>query len=433
MRIPHRALPNVRLGFLAAFVGVCALIFGYLWLGSGGRIPAVSKSGYKLSANLPHASNLVYDSDVMIAGIKIGKVSGIEVQGNVAHVTMRLTDNAPIHQGATLRVRSKTLVQETYLELTDGKGAALPDGSSLPDKAVQPFTDLNDILTSVDAPTRASLAQVVRSLGAATTDSRQSISDALTGLGMVGTKGKDALDALAAQSADLRKLTVNASALVAALNTRQGEIASLVTNADVLTKATSGQANDLATAVQRLPQLIDSARSAGTSLATLGTSLAPVAKNLNAAAPDLTAAIKELPATSTDLRGLLPSLNSVLKSAPKTLDLIPTTAKIVEHLIPTLKTDLSDLNPMLGYLEPYGPELAGFFAVWNDALSQGDHLGKLLKVMVTASEQSVKAFPVTTNIGPLNRLNPYPAPGSLNDPKTAFRGAYPHVEREVIK
>jgi phospholipid/cholesterol/gamma-HCH transport system substrate-binding protein len=432
MRIPHRAQPKIRVGILAVFFAVCALVFGYLWVNSGGRIPGVSDDGYLVSLDMPHVSNLVYDSDVMIAGVKVGKVASLGVHGNDAHVTMRLTSQAPLHEGARVQVRAKTLVQETYLEITDGRGRAIPAGGSLPTTAAKPYTDLNAVLASLDPATRKALGSVVNELGATTSGTRESISQALTGLGQLGTRGKTALDAVAAQSGDLKQLTNRAAALLAALNTRQGEIAGAVRSANELTKATSGESDDISVAMRRLPGVLVNARAAGASLEDLSANLAPVATNLEAAAPDLNAAIAQLPQTSTDLRGLVPSLNSVLDRAPATLKRIPQTAADLTHLIPGLKVDLADVNPMLAYLEPYGHDIAAWFTGFAGVLSTGDATSHLVQAMLVFNQQSYKGLPINTNVGLLDQSNPYPAPGSNAHPGP-WSGTYPRVTAEKPK
>jgi phospholipid/cholesterol/gamma-HCH transport system substrate-binding protein len=432
MRIPHRALPGIRVSVLAAFIGVCVLVFGYLWINSGGRIPFVSSDGYVVSLDMPHVSDLVYDSDVMIAGVKVGKVASLGVHGNDAHVTMRLTNNAPLHRGATVQIRAKTLVQETYLEITDGYGAAIANGGTLPSSAVKPYTDLNAVLKTLDPPTRKTLGGVINKLGATTVGTRQSISQALFGLGELGTRGKTALDAVAAQSSDLKRLTGRAAALLAALNTRQGEIAAAVRNANTLTEATSGEGTDISAAMRRLPTLLINARNAGASLETLSADLGPVAANLQAAAPDLNAAIARLPRTSSDLRGLVPSLNSVLDEAPATLDRIPQTATDLMHLIPGLQVDLSDINPMLGYLEPYGHDIAAWFTGFGAVLSTGDAASHMAQAMLVFNEQTITGLPINTNVSILNKSNPYPAPGSNTHPGP-WSGSYPRVTADKPK
>jgi phospholipid/cholesterol/gamma-HCH transport system substrate-binding protein len=385
-----------------------------------------------VSLDMPHVSNLVYDSDVMIAGVKVGKVASIGVHGNDAHVSMRLTSNAPLHQGATVQVRAKTLVQETYLEIKDGHGPAIANRGTLPTGAVKPYTDLNAVLKSLDPATRKALGGLVVRLGATTAGTRQSIAQALSGLGALGTQGKTVLDAIAAQSADLKRLTGGTAALLAALNTRHGEIAAAVRNANALTRATSGESTEISAAMRQLPSLLANAQNAGTSLETLSTDLAPVAANLRAAAPDLNAAIARLPRTSADLRGLVPSLNSVLTRAPATLNRVPQAVDDLTRLIPDLQVDLADLNPMLGYLEPYGHDIAAWFTGFAAALSTGDAASHMAQAMLVFNEQTITGLPINTNLGGLSRANPYPAPGSNTHPGP-WRGTYPRVKPEKPK
>jgi phospholipid/cholesterol/gamma-HCH transport system substrate-binding protein len=427
MRIPHRALPSIRLGVLAAFTAVCATVFSYLWVNSGGRLPGVSPNGYLVSLDMPHVSNLVYDSDVMIAGVKVGSVAALGVDGNQAHVTLRLTSNAPLHQGAKVHVRAKTLVQETYLEITDGRGTPLPSHSTLPTGSALPYTDLNAVLAGLNPATRTAVGSVVNELGATTQGTRDSIAQTLSGLGMLGNQGSTVLDALSAQSAQLTELTRNAALLLTALNTRQGEIAAAVRSANALTQATSGESSQIAQAMRELPGLLTAARTAGGSLSTLATSLAPVAVNLGAAAPDLNAAIAQLPQTAADLRGLLPSLNSVLDQAPATLNRVPKVTSDLTNLLPAVRVDLDDVNPMLAYLAPYGHDIASWFAGFAAVISTGDAASQLVQAMLVFNQQSYKGVPIDTNkLGPLNQTNPYPAPGSNTNPGP-WSGTYPRI------
>lgn len=432
MRIPHAVMPVIRLVTLIAFALVCAVVFGYLWTNSGGKLPVISKAGYQVSLRMDKVSNLVNDSDVMIAGVKIGKVDQLSVQGDKALIVMQLAQNTPLHQGAAVQVRSKTLINETFLEVTDGTGPALPSGTTLPDTAGKPIVELNDVLASLDPGTRNALASSVRSLGASTKDGQHSISQALQGLGDLGRQGKTTLDALSAQSVDLQHLTGSAATLLAALDNRQGQIGQLVDDANQLAGATAGNSAQVEAVMRKLPGLLDTTRNATSSIKDLSGALSPVAADLNAAAPDLSSALRELPQTTADLRGLLPSLNGVLVKAPDTLLRVPAVAQDVETLVPGLQVDLSDLNPMLGFLQPYGHDLAAFFTNFAQTLATGDANGRAFRVFSIDNEQTIKGIPVNTNIGPLNKFNPYPLPGSAVIPGPA-NNPYPHVTPEPPK
>jgi phospholipid/cholesterol/gamma-HCH transport system substrate-binding protein len=432
VRISHAMVPALRVVTIAVFGAVCVVIFGYLWVNSGGKIPLLSKAGYQVSVDLPKVANLVKDSDVMVAGVKIGSVDRVEVRGDHAHVTMRLAEHAPLRTGATVQVRQKTLVEETFLEVTDGTGAELPSGSTLPPGSGKPATQLNDVLTSLDQGTRDALADSVRSLGRATKDTDQSLSDTFTGLGALGREGEDVLAALREQSADLEQLTGHTAALLAALNTRQGEIATMVDNASQLAKVTAGGADQVRAVVRQLPGLLSTAQDASGSLEELATTLAPVAADLDAAAPKLSTALSQLPETTARLRALLPTVDGVLIQAPATLTRTPGFAENLSRMVPGLKVALGDVNPMLGFLEPYGRDVAAWFTNFGATLIHGDVNGKFFRFMAVLNEQSLKNLPLNTQIGPLNKFNPYPAPGSGTNPGP-WDGDYPRVEEEPVR
>ncbi|WP_020497548.1 MlaD family protein [Sciscionella marina] len=427
MKIKHSTMVHIRLGMVLAFAAACLAFFGYLWVGSGGRIPLVTSEGYRISVDIPHVSNLVENSEVMAAGVGIGKVVSIEPDGGQARVTMQLDAGPrPLHEGATVRVRYKTLLEESFVEVHDGAGAPLRNGTLLPDGSGQPAVELNDVLNSLDRPTRQALASSVRSLGKATSNSQDSLSAAMAGVGDMSREGRGALDALAGQSGDLRKLTGDAATLVAALDNKQGQIAKLVSDADQISKVTANGQDDIRTTLRKLPGVLDSARRATSGLGSLSDSLAPVATNLKRSAPQVSAALRQLPATASDLRGLLPSLDRTLDRAPGTLDRVPAVSKDVSAAIPHVDVALRDVNPMLSYLRPYAHDLTAFFTNFGQSLNTDSGV---LKVGLIANEKSAPGLPLTTQLPLFNRNNPYPGPGSAVDP-APFTGKYPHIKQE---
>lgn len=430
MRIRHGALPAIRLAVLIVFVTLCALIFAYLWVNAGGKVPPITKAGYQVSFTVSRVGNLVNYSDVMIAGVPVGKVESVEPREGQADVTIKLDQEYPLHKGAKVRIGNKTLVEESYVEIVDGQGGEIVNGSTLPADAVKPAVTVDDVLASLDDETRAALADSLRSLGAGTKGSRKDVSVALTGLGELGREGKSVFDALAEQSEDLKELSGNSAALLAALDTRRGQIADMVSNANALTAATASRSDQLKQVVRKLPGLLDAAREASGGLNMLSDSLRPVAANLNEAGPPLSRALTELPQTSADLRGMLPALDSVLSKSPDTLSRVPRLSEDVRRIIPNARVALCDVNPMLSYVRPYGREVAALFTNWNDSLNSGDSISRFWRVYLTLNEKSVGGSPLDTNkVEPLNKFNPYPPPGSLTEPGP-YERPYPRIERE---
>ncbi len=404
------------------FVAVCAGIFSVLWINSGGNLPGYTQAEYKITAYVPRAGNAVYYSDVRLSGVRVGKILEIEPSGDSARVLIGFTDYGPLHEGATVRVGAKTLIEESYLDVTDGTGPPLASGAELPKSAGIGPVQVNDVLLALDPKTKSALAESMRGFGAATVGTRQAFSDAVAGLGGLGRGGHDALDALAAQSEDLKELTGHTATTLAALNTQRGQIAQLVQDANELTTATAEGKEDLAEVMRTLPPVLRSASAASASLTELGQALQPVARNLDAAAPDLSAALRELPDSSAQLRGLLPDLDGSLGKAPDTLTRVPDTADVVQELIPQTITDLADINPILGYLKPYGVDIASFLPNFAQTLAHSDSNGKYFYAQIVVNEKSLTSPPVNTNIGPFDRYNPYPNPGYGYKPNGKGRG-----------
>ena len=105
----------------------------YLWMAFGGSSPMRPKS-YELHIAFPEATQLADQSDVRISGVSVGKVVKLEPHDNRTLTTLRLNDQfAPIPENTKAILRVKSLLGETYVELTPGnrKGPQVPDGGTL--------------------------------------------------------------------------------------------------------------------------------------------------------------------------------------------------------------------------------------------------------------------------------------------------------------
>lgn len=415
MRTLFAGKNRVVLG-LVAFTAGAAVFMGYLFNESGVRMP-FTESGYQVSFETDDVDNLVSFSDVQIAGVTVGTVERIHNQDGHAVVTVSLDEGAPLHEGATVRVGAKSAVGESYVDVRDGHGSALPSGARLPASSVKPSVTLRDVLDSLDSETRQALGRLVRSAGLATDGTKSAIGKAMTGLGHIGREGHSVVDAIAAQSEDLTALARQTSIVLSALNTNQGQIATMVQNAQRLTAATNGQRQTLYTSMQQLPGVMTSAQSAAGELRRLSGALSPVAADLKSAAPHLSAALRELPRTADDLRGLVPALDGTLRRAPATLERVPRFGQDVKALIPPMRTLMSNLNPMLSYMKPYGHDMSAFFANFGAMLKYTDEAGIhfFRLAPVQGNEAMVKGSPQKLpNV--LTYKNPYPAPGEAGQP-----------------
>ena len=125
-----------RILAMLLFALSCFGILLFLWLSFGGSVP-LQPHGYQLHVEFPEATQLAQEADVRISGVNVGKVTK-----KTADRKARLTDAvieldhqyAPVPRDTRAILRQKTLLGETYVELTPGhrRGPKLRDGGTLP-------------------------------------------------------------------------------------------------------------------------------------------------------------------------------------------------------------------------------------------------------------------------------------------------------------
>ena len=149
-----------RILAMVAFALSCVGILMFLWLSFGGSVP-LRPEGYRVEVQFPEATQLAQEADVRISGVKVGRVKNKQ-----PNETTGLTDTiieidaryAPIPKDTRAILRQKTLLGETYVELTPGTAAGaqgmLRDGGRLPAGQVAETVELDEVLRTFDPETR---------------------------------------------------------------------------------------------------------------------------------------------------------------------------------------------------------------------------------------------------------------------------------------
>ena len=112
-----------RILTMVLFALSCFGLLLFLWLSFGGSIP-LKPANYRVKVGFPEATQLGLEADVRVAGVSVGKVVGKDLDpngGNRTVATIELDRRfAPLHRDARAILRQKTLLGETYVELTPG-------------------------------------------------------------------------------------------------------------------------------------------------------------------------------------------------------------------------------------------------------------------------------------------------------------------------
>src|SRR3712207_662870 len=129
----HTPSPAKLIG-MAIFALSCFGILIFLWVSFGGSIP-LKANKYQLRVSFPEATTLAEQADVRIAGVKVGKMrrKSLDRIGNRTATVLDIdADYAPLPTNTKAVLRQKTLLGETFVELSPGD----PDSGYLKDHAV---------------------------------------------------------------------------------------------------------------------------------------------------------------------------------------------------------------------------------------------------------------------------------------------------------
>jgi phospholipid/cholesterol/gamma-HCH transport system substrate-binding protein len=104
------------IGAVVILVALAFLAFAYLRTGSG------SLSGYEVNAHLSKVDGLGVGTDVRLAGIKIGSVSGMDLDPKTYVVTVHLNirDDIKLPTDSSMLITSSGILGSSYLSITPG-------------------------------------------------------------------------------------------------------------------------------------------------------------------------------------------------------------------------------------------------------------------------------------------------------------------------
>jgi phospholipid/cholesterol/gamma-HCH transport system substrate-binding protein len=97
------------------------LAFGYLSLQMGEFSILNVEKNYMLEAEFDNVSGLKVGAGIEIAGVNIGKVSGISLgEDGLARVTMLINQKIRITQDAIASIRTQGLIGDKYIKIIQG-------------------------------------------------------------------------------------------------------------------------------------------------------------------------------------------------------------------------------------------------------------------------------------------------------------------------
>src|SRR6202035_2767713 len=249
---------------MVLFAFSCVGLLLFLWLSFGGTIP-LNSQGYRFKVAFTHAYDLADYADVRIAGVNVGKVvaKSRSASGNRTVATIELDKQfAPIHTDALAILRTKTLLGETYVQLTLGKRGTpfLRDGGTLSDSRVENAVQLNQVFDTFNPATRQAFRQWQQELATAVNGNGQNLSNVLGNLPTFAVNLTDLLQVLDVQHAAVVSLVRNGGTTFDALNRDPAALRNLITAGETTFRTTAANHNALADVFHIFPTFLTEQR-----------------------------------------------------------------------------------------------------------------------------------------------------------------------------
>jgi virulence factor Mce-like protein len=236
---------------LIAFFALCALFTAYLAFTIGNI--HLFEHTYALSAKFDDATGLLKDDNVKVAGVVVGKVTGVHIDQGKARVTFNLKDSVKVPSDSEAAIRWRNLIGQRYVYLYPGTSSTVlkNDDAVTKTRSVvdvgELFNRLGPIVKAVNPQdVNTFLDAIVQALDGNQDKIRQSIDN----LAVVA-------ESLGSRDQAIGRLVDNVNTVAGAVNDRDAQIRTVLDNLVLISQTFSQNTDVLNTAVTELGDFSD--------------------------------------------------------------------------------------------------------------------------------------------------------------------------------
>ena len=409
----QKQAPSIgRILVAVGFTLSCFALLLFLWVTFGGPIP-LKPEGYRFTADFPEAITLSKEADVRIGGVSVGKVKDLSLAPdsecqkdpttcNTTRATIEIDPQyAPISSDARAILRSKTLLGETYVELTSGSqtqpgqadntnataqsgtidvgqlsGSDAPqpilEGGHLAQTQVQDQTQIDEIFQGFDQPTREAFQSWMQNSALAVNGRGLDLNDAFGNLGPFASDASDVLGTLRSQEQSLRTLVHDTGDVFAALTEHDQALAGAVVGANRTFGALASQSRALSDTFKILPTFENESRLTLDRLKPFAEDARPVFHDLRPVARNLSPTLHDVRRLAPYARKLFKNFDPLIKASATGLPSLQGFVRELRPVMDGLDPFLANFNPVLRWLDYQAPVVGDFLS--NPSSSTADFL-----------------------------------------------------------
>jgi phospholipid/cholesterol/gamma-HCH transport system substrate-binding protein len=260
LKVPASARTGRRNPVTVAVAGLTVIVLGMLTALSLPDLPLIG-DGTQYTAHFAEAAGLQTDDAVRVAGVKVGRISGIALDGDKVAVSFRVK-NVWLGDRTAAVIKLETLLGKKYLALEPAGSGVLDPAAPIPrERTTTPYelTDaFQDLATTVNDVDTQQLAKSFEAISGTFENTPADVKGALSGLsrlsGTVSRRDEQLArllgntarisDTLAARDAQLARLMSDGNELLGEIVRRKQVISSLLTASTELGRELRGLVSD---------------------------------------------------------------------------------------------------------------------------------------------------------------------------------------------
>jgi virulence factor Mce-like protein len=414
-----------RIMVMAIFTLSCFGLLLYLWSAFGGPVP-LKPHGYRFQASFAEATQLAQEADVRISGVNVGKVKTIDLSDDGrTDATIEIDDQyAPIPKDSRAILRQKTLLGETYIELTPGTEASgkIPEDGRLETAQVAPTVELDEIFRAFDKQTREGFQVWQQDLGKGIEGHGADFSDFLGVLPQFADNTNKVLQVLNSQERAVQEGIKNTGVVFDALTERDGQLRDWITTSNHLLETTAQRDQELRAIWRAFPEFITQSQLALKDLEKYAINTDPLLRDLKPVGTQLSSLLVNLDKLAPDFNRFFIGLNRLIPASVKGL---PAQSKFLDQtrdVLAQLDPFLRNFNPFFRFLGQYRREIAAMLATDTAVTQATDQIGQdrfhYLRLTSPVNPEALATYPRPQDWW---RGNPYYKPGTYDQ----LRGGLP--------
>ncbi len=352
-----------------------------------------------------NAGQLVKGDDVQIGGRRVGNVKEIKLtNGNQARVTVELEDGfAPLHTGTTAIIRATSLsgIANRYIALTPGPDnkPELEDGAELTAASTTAPVDLDQLFNTLDKPTRKALQDVIQGSSTWYDGAGEDANRGTKFFNPALSTSRTLINELVGDQKAFTDLVVSSSKVVSAIAERRDDLSGLVSNANTTTAAIAAENQALEQALGLLPGTLRQANSTFVDLRSTLDDLDTLVSASKPATKDLARFFAELRPLVNDARPTIKDLRTLIRRPGANNDLIelltkaPRLQRVAQPAFANSIKALRKSTPVLDFIRPYTPDLAGWLRDFGQTTANYDANGHFARI-----QPMFNAFNLNNNV-----------------------------------